>query len=208
MNAVPIDGGNGDSSYAGNIWVFGDVKANINDVPTGNTYASYFENIWDGKASLPMSFPDGTSNTILFAEKYARCNGGGPGGAWWMRGVLPGAPDDFLTAPLPFEHYPGDPSFSAVFGMYTYAPNPGSPDAMNGWNMKFQVQPANPLSPDTVNNADAGGRCTSWFASTPHSAMNVAMADGSVRVLSGNISALTWKALVTPADGDAPGDDW
>jgi hypothetical protein len=35
---------------------------------------------WQASASLAASFPDGASNTILFAEKYARC---GDGGSLW-----------------------------------------------------------------------------------------------------------------------------
>src|SRR5262245_16156270 len=35
---------------------------------------------WQDSASLAASFPDGTSNTLLFAEKYARC---GEGGTLW-----------------------------------------------------------------------------------------------------------------------------
>jgi hypothetical protein len=35
---------------------------------------------WQARSTIPASFPDGTSNTILFAEKYSRC---GAGGALW-----------------------------------------------------------------------------------------------------------------------------
>jgi hypothetical protein len=35
---------------------------------------------WQASASIPDTFPDGTSNTILFAEKYGRC---GSGGSLW-----------------------------------------------------------------------------------------------------------------------------
>ena len=39
----------------------------------------------NGKARIPASIPDGTSNTILMAEKYARCtNSAYPdGGSYW-----------------------------------------------------------------------------------------------------------------------------
>jgi prepilin-type N-terminal cleavage/methylation domain-containing protein len=59
-------------SYAENNEVFGDPSS------PGNTSSSAF-------ASMPGSFPDGTSNTIGIAEKYARCNGSGTlwaHGAW------------------------------------------------------------------------------------------------------------------------------
>src|SRR5262245_35597841 len=35
---------------------------------------------WQASLTIPASFPDGTSNTFLFAERYALCNGGG--GLW------------------------------------------------------------------------------------------------------------------------------
>jgi type II secretory pathway pseudopilin PulG len=72
-----LDWCDGDASYAGNFQVFGGGLAN-----PGN---------WDGQARIPATFQDGTSNTILFAEKYSRCDGtGSPGGVWWMRGVFHG----------------------------------------------------------------------------------------------------------------------
>lgn len=35
---------------------------------------------WQARSTIPHTFTDGTSNTILFAEKYARC---GAGGSLW-----------------------------------------------------------------------------------------------------------------------------
>jgi prepilin-type N-terminal cleavage/methylation domain-containing protein len=68
------------TSYASNAQVFGQTDANGNLVN------------WQGHSGIPRSFSDGTSNTILFAEHYARC-GIATGGAgdqprgndwdWW-----------------------------------------------------------------------------------------------------------------------------
>src|SRR5262249_19188496 len=78
-----LDWCNGDASYAGNFQVFGGTQ-NATTRPTLANGAT----LWDGACRIPAGIPDGTSNTILFAEKYARCNGSGnPGGTWWMRGV-------------------------------------------------------------------------------------------------------------------------
>src|SRR5262249_38882108 len=67
---VPAGGvlstGSAVASYAGNFRVFGV------GVDGGLT--------WQGVAKLPTTFPDGTSATILFAEKYAQCNT--PGTQW------------------------------------------------------------------------------------------------------------------------------
>jgi hypothetical protein len=40
---------------------------------------------WQATPSIPHTFADGTSNTLLFAEKYARC---GEGGSLWGRAEM------------------------------------------------------------------------------------------------------------------------
>jgi hypothetical protein len=37
---------------------------------------------WQASPTIPHTFTDGTSNTLLFAEKYAQC---GSGGCKWGR---------------------------------------------------------------------------------------------------------------------------
>lgn len=66
--------GKGDCSYAGNFPVF--------------AYGSYGN--WMGHARIPATITDGTSNTILYAEKYAGC--GKSGGNIWAWGW-----DDYLS---------------------------------------------------------------------------------------------------------------
>src|SRR5207237_4498200 len=105
-----------------------------------------WEKVWDGNSSLSNSFSDGASNTILFAEKYARCVGGvtnlEDGGTMWMDGVIfgqnttPGM--DTLTLSI---GYLGTP-YAPVFG--------GGSSPLAGywwlqWYLRFLVQPANPL---------------------------------------------------------------
>ncbi len=38
--------------------------------------------------------------------------------------------------------------------------------------------------------------------------MQVALADGSVRTISGSIEPVTWAAALTPAGGEVLGRDW
>jgi prepilin-type N-terminal cleavage/methylation domain-containing protein len=186
----------GDASYAGNFLVFGGV-ANASITPVFSGAKSNVNTIWDGHAKIATTFTDGTSNTILFAEKYSRCDGSGsPGGNWWMRGVYHGA-KSFATGSD--DSYPGD-RLSSVFGGGI-----GSDGTawLQGLNSKFQVQPKSPLS-----TAANGGQCDRRLASTPHNSMNVGLADGSVRSVSPSISPATWFAALTPAGGEVLASDW
>ncbi len=133
---------------------------------------------FQGAAKIPTSFGDGTSSTILFAEKYARCltsSGApifGPGTergnlwAWWHTG---------------FVYYPR-------FAWQTWWGTGAGPAS------RFQVKPFPFVGADS--------QCDGARASTPHEAMNVTLADGSVRVLSGDMSGTIWWALCTPAGGE------
>jgi hypothetical protein len=152
---------------------------------------------WDGGARIPATFQDGTSQTILFAEKYARCDGtGSPGGTWWMRGVFHGA-RIFHTGTD--DSYPGD-RLSAVFGGGVGI---DGVRWLQGRASLFQVQPLKPTL-----RASAGGRCDRRLASTSHNVMNVAMGDCSVRGLPQSISATTWASALTPSGNDVLGNDW
>jgi prepilin-type processing-associated H-X9-DG protein len=185
----------GDSSYAGNFQVFGRPTA----LPaTGNNWA-VLEPAFDGAARLAGTFQDGTSNTILFAEKYARCDGtGSPGGTWWMRGVWHGSQIFGTTGSD--DSYPAD-RLSAVFGG---GRGRDGVAWISGPASLFQVQPPNP-----TKVASAGGRCDRRLASSPHTnGMNVGLADGSVRFVSQGISANTWWFALTPAGGEVMGSDW
>ncbi|MEK7216681.1 MAG: DUF1559 domain-containing protein [Chloroflexota bacterium] len=184
----------GDSCYAGNFLVFGGI-ANVTTAPSNSNY----ETVWDGKAAIPRTFTDGTSNTILFAEKLSRCNGtGNPGGTWWMRGVFRGSVQSPSTTGTQ-DSYPGD-RLSAVFGG-----GRGRDGVVwfTGTASKFQVQPKNPLA-----TAANGGLCDRRLSSTPHNVMQVGLGDGSVRNLSASISAVTWAAAITPAGNEVLGSDW
>jgi hypothetical protein len=187
-----LDWCKGDASYAGNFQVFG-------GAPNTFTIPSYAngQTVWDGGANFTRTFQDGTSNTILFAEKFARCDGTGLGGTWWMRGVLHGQ-QTFPTGGQPSDDsFPGD-RLSAVFAGgvgidgTVWATGPGS---------LFLVKPL-PFSSNP-------GPCDRRLASSSHtSGMNVCLGDGSVRFLSQGMSGNTWWAACTPAGGEVLGSDW
>jgi hypothetical protein len=65
--------------------------------------------------------------------------------------------------------------------------------------LKFQVRPG-------LGTCETC--CDNWRAQTAHSAMNVGLADGSVRTVSGAISQTTWDYLLLPRDHQVIGSDW
>jgi prepilin-type N-terminal cleavage/methylation domain-containing protein len=163
------------TSYAFNFQVFAYSGSDAGVAPAGQ-FVDYPDG-YQGYARIPFSFTDGTSNTILFAEKYARCLTSsqapiyGPGTergslwAWWNPSWV---------------YYPR-------FGWQVWW-NTGAGPAS-----KFQVQPTPFLGPDS--------QCDGARASTGHQSMSVVLGDGSVRSLSPAIDAQTWWNLCTPADG-------
>ncbi|HVS37596.1 MAG TPA: DUF1559 domain-containing protein [Gemmataceae bacterium] len=181
-----IDWGPGDASYAGNFQVFGGAQ---------NTNSN---SNWDGNANMNSTFRDGTSQTILFAEKFARCDGtGAPGGTWWMRGVYHGNNSFSGGGGGSDDSYPGD-RLSAVFGGGVGI---DGTVWLTGAASKFQVNP--------VPFLQNPGPCDKRLASSGHTTgMNVGLADGSVRFLSQNMLGATWWAACTPANNDIVGPDW
>ena len=137
---------------------------------------------------------DGTSNTILHAEKYSRCtNGKMPpafqdGGTAWAYCTALAFPWQPPPMNLPVRAY--QPGFAIAA-----LANLGAPDAI-GPRSRFLVQPR----PDD---------CDPTLASTSHpGGIQVGLADGSVRTLSPSMSGFTWWSAVTPADCEVLGSDW
>jgi hypothetical protein len=148
-----------------------------------------------GKIGI-RSITDGTSNTILHAEKYARCSNTymlpafRDGGAAWACSTSA----VFAWQPAPMK-FPGK-VFQPGFAIPALA-NFGAPNAIGPGSI-FQVQPTPFLS-----------NCDPTRTATSHgSGMLVGMADGSVRSLSPSLSGTTWWALVTPAGGEVLDADW
>jgi hypothetical protein len=69
----------------------------------------------------------------------------------------------------------------------------------------FQLRPSVKSKPQCPTGLEC---CDNWRAQTPHSAMNVALADGSVRPVDRSISQTTWDNALLPTDGYVLGSDW
>lgn len=127
----------------------------------------------EGRASYNKSFADGTSNTIIFAERYASCGNSGN-------------QDDFIQSSLWGD---ADIYFRPVFCVNEVTQLP----YRKGYRPCLMFQD----SPHWYQT------CDSRRAQTPHAdLMQVCMADGSVRSLSASMSDVGWQRLCDPQDGE------
>jgi prepilin-type N-terminal cleavage/methylation domain-containing protein len=167
--------------------------------PDGEAITNYMGNIMIYRCSQPRNLisamPDGTSQTVLIGEAYQNCGEISP--AWgglfidsgWTVALFGFADAGYWDYHEPM--YTLYKPYSAPGYYYAYFWDPTA--------IPFQVTP----TPAT---------CTEQILSTGHTgAMEVALGDGSVRSVSGSISAYTWYLACHPDDsGYNPGmgNDW
>lgn len=168
-------GGWASGSYAANFQVFG--KPSAGNTRPGNGA---------GTPSIPGAFSDGTSNTVLFAEKLAQCALNGTGTAnnrhnLWAHGAW-----NYSYSPV-FAVGPAD-------GLSQWSDIGDGQSGYVGATAMFQI------APKPVANCG--------LASGAHSGtLVVAMGDGSVRGLSASVDPTTvWWRILTPSQGDLPTD--
>jgi prepilin-type N-terminal cleavage/methylation domain-containing protein len=155
------------SNYAANYLVFGNP-----DSTGGNNYRE------QGATSMPQRFRDGSSNVIVFTERYGNC--GNSGNPTFVNGNLWSSSNG---------------TFRPVFCVNNVNQSPATP-GYTQCNL-FQVQPSwfggcdyqRPQSPH------AGG-------------IHVCLGDGAVRFVAAGISATTWAHACDPRDGNPLGPDW
>jgi len=170
-----------------------------------HVYRGGWDEDWQvgGVNSLPANIPDGLSNTILIAERYAICgNSNLQSGLFYVQHIWA---EDGQNAGPRAVYYGG---FNVYFAPGFWAPdttNPnsqGRPDWQNVTNYPWAFMPLPQFAP-TINNCDPK-RLQAFTVS----GINVALADGSVRTISSSISQPTWGKACDPADGLTLGDDW
>jgi hypothetical protein len=185
--------------------------------PWGSTNYLVNWNVFsNGSASLGYTAPtqrlsaikDGAANTIMFAEGYSWCeNRGRTALLTWHNGsggLNYGGVHNFgLTYGLSNNQIMVNGSSGSVS-----VKNPNgfpNPSADPDLNFYFQIRPL-PKAPSACPpGADC---CDSMTAQTGHSALNVALADGSVRSVTKGVSPNTWRQAMLPRDGEAMGADW
>lgn len=154
---------------------------------------------------------DGTSNTIMVAERYQKC---GPAGKevynFWALGAFSASTPSFAT-PLPAgENYPSAEPALEQFVPPAAVPATGEIKGRSGRkDMNFAVAQRNVKTWGGFQVAVRPADCDPRIMQTPQpSGMSVAMGDGSVRTLAPRISANTFWAAVTPSGGEDLGADW
>lgn len=160
--------------------------------PGDVSYAANYQ-VFRLGAAVPRSMPDGTANTIGFAERYARC--GSTASAWQPTDIVEadssGRP---VVAPRPSIRRAtfADPIYGDVVPLTNATPAVTIPSTTG---MTFQA------APRPVED------CDYRVAQTPHrSGMLVALMDGSVRTVAAGTSSTVYWAAVTPNGGETAGD--
>jgi prepilin-type N-terminal cleavage/methylation domain-containing protein len=167
----------GPSSYAGSWAIFG-AGGNANQIFSSGAYCKL------------AAIIDGTSQTVLFVERYAVCDG-------TQNAALMPFGQNIVRNCLWDWNEPWADSGHAdwpVWGYYGY-PNPYD-GTFSAHFQLFQVQPL-------------AGQCAFALPNTGHYAgLQVAMCDGSVRNVAQGVSQTTWQAACTPSTNDILGNDW
>jgi prepilin-type N-terminal cleavage/methylation domain-containing protein len=164
-------------NFAGNLRVFTDegvgksTSAQTAYTPTGGGI---------GSAAIPRTFVDGTSNTVVFATRYA--NNVTASGS----GVINCSAYD--------ANFVLNPTAGAFFGAGTLV---GSATAttLSGWQLAPTLSQAYCVLGQTAHSFGTGG-------------MQIGLGDGSVRTVNPAVSANTWNNACQPNDGNVLGSDW
>jgi prepilin-type N-terminal cleavage/methylation domain-containing protein len=141
-----------------------------------------------GTTNITAGIPDGTANTVMFAERYRNCSpdaahgGGCTLPAWAWNTIRNG--NDPWTSPTFGAQNDGIWQMNAGGAQYSYG------------SVAFQAGPS-------------AQQCNWYVTQGGHTgSMQVGLADGSVRGVSPSMSVNTWVHACTPNDGNPLGSDW
>jgi prepilin-type N-terminal cleavage/methylation domain-containing protein len=150
-------------------------------------------------AHLPRTFPDGTSSTVVLAERYRLCNGTNN---LWGYGDYGNVTPAFALLPMPGEH-----------GTFMFAPD--QPLAINAAGYVLGKFGQDGSGPGTITRGypfqvkPTVTVCDPSVPQSPHAGtMLVALGDGGVRGVAHTMSQMTWWSACTPAGSELLGPDW
>jgi len=183
---------NGGTNYAFNIWVFAGGIGWGGDQKPG---------------SLSASMPDGTSNTVIFAERYKLCQ------------PSSGGHTDPVWAAHPWNS-PNGPWAVGAFGYTSWSNNvgintssggamPNGGGNLNGYYPDYYTHGQGPGGNLAFQISPSATNCN-WYATqgAHGGTMQVGLGDGSVRGVSAGVSINTWVYACIPNDGSPLGSNW
>jgi hypothetical protein len=142
---------------------------------------------------------DGSSNTIMFAERMGACQRILNPGVATTNAYAAANNGNLWAHPSSVDWYS---TFAWNHPSYQPTQTTNSFYLMN-WHLPPQIQPSVTRTGGTPEQCDASR------PSTGHSSASVVgMGDGSVRTVAGGVSAASWLAGIRPEDGATPGSDW
>jgi prepilin-type N-terminal cleavage/methylation domain-containing protein len=149
-----------------------------------------------GTASIETAMPDGTSNTVMFAERFRNCSpasGGCTLPAWAWNTLANG--NDPWTSPTFGAYQDQIWQMNAGGAEFSYPQNWGTTTAAAG-SLGFQAGPS-------------AQQCNWYVTQGGHTGVMMAgLGDGSVRGVSASMSVPTWVYACIPSDGNTLGNDW
>jgi hypothetical protein len=167
-----------------------------------------------GKARMPASFPDGTSNTIAYFERYSKC-GPGSSGDWnsyvYVSHIW-GEDGEPLPGPVSQKYQATcweAPTFwiSAGSNGSGFDPYPSAASRTAGYPINFSTGATTYLAPIQMKPTLQQCNPTGLQAMSP-GGMLVAMMDGSVRNVNANMNVSTLARAILADDGFQMGSDW
>jgi prepilin-type N-terminal cleavage/methylation domain-containing protein len=149
-----------------------------------------------GPGTLVTAMQDGSSNTVMFAERYKQCQPTTGEGGWTDPG--------WAIHPTFFNSGYDTPAFG-----WTEAGLPGGYGATGpGYSENFSTTLAG-ISAPAFQVAPTPSACDWKVTQGAHqSGMVVGMGDGSSRTVSSSVSGQTWWEACEPSDGNALGSNW
>lgn len=160
-------------------------------IPWGTCSYAANAQVFRNKPNLAASIVDGVSNTIAFAEHYAR-----------NTRIL----YLYLTPDINLNTHRATFADRSEYPFPNYDPLPGYDDV---YPVTSGNQTLGSVRGKTFQAAPPLDQCDPTVAQTPHpGGMLIALADGSVRTIAPSVAESTYWALVTPAGGEVLGNDW
>jgi len=142
------------------------------------------------------AMPDGSSQTILFGERYKLCQ------------PSSGGHTDPVWAANPW-YTPNGPWAVAAFGYTTASNSPYGYPNLNGGlsgyypDMGWANGPGSPFQ-----TAPTAQNCNWYVLQSPHNSMQVLLGDATVRSVTPSLSVQTWTQLCHPSDGQVVPGNW